>query len=385
MKQQKFSALVLLIFFLVAGSVLANRQWTPQDEEFDGVPIEGSIRMEVQSLALGHHRFRFTEPSIFMESVELNGRDWTNVDIKGEGRVWQVGAPKLPAIYRTIRLPNTGNVELKIGKIEYDDFPDIDVLPQVTQLEINSQGDAATFEFAFDKELYSSKIPFPELIAMVGEPAIMRDARIAVLAIHPVQYFPAERILRVYRTIELEVLPIGGVGTNEFVGPHRPVPSFASLYRDIIGAGDLVLEAEESLPGQILVIARNATEIRNVLQPWVDWKIASGHPVQVYAPNGSGASASDLLPIIQTAYATWDPPLEFVQLVGDGGTSGNYYLPASDGSISDHGYMRLAGNDILADVSVARWSVETLPQLSTSMNRTIFYERNPHMTDTTWY
>ncbi|MDK9699312.1 MAG: C25 family cysteine peptidase [bacterium] len=229
---------------------------------------------------------------------------------------------------------------------------------------------------------------YPSELYTISEPSILRDARIMLVGAHPIQYNPVTRTLRIYDEIELEISPTNEPSQNEITVPARPVPSFAALYRNIIGAEDLVAEAEASAPGQILIVARNVTQLRTVLNTFTQWKTRRGQPVQILAPNGTGTTTADVQAVINNAYNTWNPPLESVLLVGDGGSGTTQFeLPTYyiDECYTDHPYMQIVGNDILADVALGRLSMSSLAELQTMINRTINYERSPLVTDTTWF
>lgn len=378
---------LLSLFTITVPSFSAPRTWTVEDDLDWGLRAENSVSLTYETLDIGHLRIFFRDPQIRMEQVLADKQIWTFVTIDGESRIWSVGDPNLPSIKRAIRLPNQGNIKVLIHSAKYKDYEGIDVLPQqpIPEFKENERG-YKEFPFTINLDRYNQDEWYPSSLATVSEPAILRDARIAVLAFQPVQYNPVTRVVRIYEDVEIEILPIGGIGENEFVGPTRPVPSFAAYYRDIIGADDLVLESETAKPGQILIIARNSTTVMNIIQAYADWKTQSGRPTTILPPSGTGSTSNDVLTVIQNAYNTWNPPLEFVVIVGDHGTSGDFAIPAGNTSnYTDHNYTQLAGGDILGDITLGRFSAANATQLQTMVNRSINYEKTPDMTDTTWF
>ncbi|MDK9700036.1 MAG: C25 family cysteine peptidase, partial [bacterium] len=373
----------LLLCLLLATTVF-GRPWTPDDDNITGIPEEGAIQIVTDKLGVGHYRIRFLSPDVKIESVELEKQSWSMISIAGETRLWQTGKPQLPAVSRAIRIPNRGNVDVRVLHSEYIEYPNIDVLPQQVITAYSEEG-KFTGKLEFDSVQYHTDEFYPGELFRVSEPSCIRDARFILLGVQPVQANPVTRTLRVYTEIELEVLPIGGEGVNELGASHHPVPSFASLYRDIIGAEDLIAEANEASPGQIMIVCRPGAVA--TIQAFADWKTLSGRPTQIVTTTTT--SPNDIIATIRNAYNTWQPPLESVLLVGDGGgTTTTYELPAPIGLYNyqtDNIYGELVGTDLLVDVWVARLSATSQAELQLMVNRTINYERNPLMTDTTWY
>ncbi|MDK9700164.1 MAG: C25 family cysteine peptidase [bacterium] len=374
--------LVLLSLFVVASNAFAIRDWTPDDDAITGIPTGEDVPFSTEVLGIGHLRIKFDEPTIKIDQVLADKREWSFITIEGETRLWTSGDPILPQVSRAIRLPNKGNVELKILKAEYKELPNsLPVLPQQST-DLADYDGSTPKQFLMNSTTYNTDGWYPSETVRLSEPAIMRDARIALLGFQPVQYNPVTQTIRICTSLEVEIVPIGGNGENEITLPPRPVPSFAAFYRDIIGAQDLELDAISAPPGKIMMIYFSNATTLSTIQPFADWKTAAGHPVVLQSVT-TGATYSSILALIQSAYTSYDPPLETVLLVGDGGTAGTYALPAQ--SNSDHYYAQLAGSDILADAWVGRLSVTDISQLQTVVNRTLNYERTPLMTDTTWF
>jgi len=396
---------LFILSFLICvlfGSAFAARPWTPNDDISNGIPVNGAVQIHSETLGLGHLRIHISEPKVQMEQVELNKQIWTLVTIDGETRLWQNGKPALPLISRFIRFPNKGNVDLIVTPGEFDEYHDIDVLPQQpTDLKINGKKlDPA--DYTYESEIYSQNKWYPSDIAGFTTPQVLRDARVALLGVQPVQYNPVTRTLRVYKTIDIETVPNGDIGENELLDTRsHAVPSFAGIYSQIIGADDLELDAQNAAPGQILIICRSG--VSTIAQQLADWKTQSGHPTTVITTALTSAqSIHDNL--IMPVYNSGTPPLETVLLVGDGGTTtANYEMPAFTWSwtgpyaetiYSDHYYGCINtstnfNSGILASWWSGRFSATTDQQFQTMVNRTLNYERTPYFgptgSDTAWY
>ncbi|MDK9699972.1 MAG: C25 family cysteine peptidase [bacterium] len=383
----RYGCLVIVFLIALVSSLAFGRDWTPNDDVIIGIPTGNDVAVEYEVLGKGHLRLHFRNPVVQSELVTADGKEWTYFNIEGETRTWEVGKPLVPVIARSIRLPNLGNIEVNIVTGKYVEYTNVDVLPQQPYPEASSETSFRARDFTRNEVTYSTNDWYPGELAVVSEPAVLRDARICVLAVQPVQVNPVTRTVRVYESIDIETVPIGGVSVNELIHSPGPVPSFEGFYRDIIGAEDLALDARTAKPGQILVISRDETNVRTQVQQFVDWKNASGRPAQWHTfTTAQNLSASSLMTVIQSRYndTTSANPLEYVILVGDDGATGAYALPANS-SISDHGYTQLAGGDILGDITLGRLSCTSINELALQVSRTLKYERTPLMTDTTWY
>ncbi|MDK9700033.1 MAG: C25 family cysteine peptidase [bacterium] len=343
-----------------------------------------AIEISSQSLGIGHLRIQVTNPQVQFEQISQNDRNWTMLSIDGESYVPTIGEPMVPTVQRPVRVPDRGNVSVRIVNSSYTEYSNIDVLPMQT-IPANPTDQVA---FTYHEDSYTQDCWYPEVLATISDPVLLRDARIAMLAISPVQVNPVTRSVRVYDSIELETVPMGGQGVNELNHPVGPVPSFAAFYREVLGCDDLAADAAASQPGTILLIHRDDTIINALVNPWKDWKIASGRPCRTltYTPP-TVLNAGIILSAILEAYNSVTPPLEEIVIVGDEGPTSSYWIPGSTTGYgaTDHNYTMLAGNDILGDVFLGRFSCENAAQLATMINRSINYEKTPTMSETEWY
>jgi len=378
---------IVLFVLLGVSAAFSARPWTPDDDVINGIPVEGAVQITSQTLGIGHLKIHISNPVVKMEQVDLNKRTWTLVTIDGETRLWQNGKPTLPLISRAIRLPNTGNVSLNVKLGEYDEYNNIDVLPQQPTDLVKGPDGLIPAEYTYDEATYNRDAWFPSENVVTSSAEIIRDARVELLGIQPVMYNPVTRTLRVYKSIDVETTPIGGFGVNEITDSRsHAVPSFAGIYSDIIGAEDLFDDARRAPPGQIMFVARSGVD--TLIKPFVDWKTQSGRPSQIYVT--SSTSNSTIQTYIQNAYSTWNPPLEFVIFMADGGTStAQYELPTfSPTGYSDHPYACL-GTSLVASIWVSRLHVDDVQGLQTQVNRAFNYEKKPNMgttgSDTAWF
>jgi hypothetical protein len=163
-------------------------------------------------------------------------------------------------------------------------------------------------------------------------------------------------------------------------------PAFAPLYAkffanwaDVAGAAAAKTTSEEfpNIIGGNKVLVVCPLQLEEALQPWIDWTRRKGHEVRVELIDTVGQTYTNIRTLIYNQYQEWQP--EYVLLVG-----GPEFIPcgfSNFGSLSDHVYSTLDGEDYLPDVCVARFSVQNEAGLQNIVAKTLQYERSPWFTD----
>jgi hypothetical protein len=314
----------------------------------------------------------------------LDGRRWDRLEIPGGGFSSETGAPEVPNFSRLIALPPTAGIHAEFQVVESTTISGLDLMPaqgaDPADLQVNPQ------PVRFDIASYSRDSFYPERRVVVSEPAISRGVRLVSLTMNPVQYNPVTREVRIAHRFRVTV---HFDGTDERNVPDRRIwlsSSWAkSLSGLLVNTDDLDVDADAM--GSYLIVCENDANLQNLLNQLVDWKKRKGHSVtvQTFSP---GASNTTIKNLIQTAYNTWPTPPEFVLLFGD--VDGDYALPGwTVGSWPsdqiDHPYSQLDGSDVLADVAVGRLPADNSTEAQTLINKVLFYEKMPYITDSNWY
>lgn len=125
------------------------------------------------------------------------------------------GYPNLPAYSAWIALPPTGLPELVVA----DSKPaerSIDAPIEAVGAQQAAENDFMPGEVTFtpNQQIYKSTHAYPDLLARLGEPVWLRDQRLVLLQIFPVQYLAAEQRLLVYRQIAVTVTFNGGAAIS---------------------------------------------------------------------------------------------------------------------------------------------------------------------------
>lgn len=349
--------------------LLAFLPGTSQALEMKAGSLEGSHRIEV--LAGGPERIelRFEVGSFFLNPVTISGETYSTVTWDGGDEALATGMPALPGFRESVVIPDDTRMTIRVLASEYQDFPGVRVAP--SKGPITRDVDPASVPWTFD-DVYTRNAWYPEVLASLGEPYILRDERGTVVAIDPFRWNPVTRTLRVYTSITVEVTSAGPGGANVLTNrPEHRVAEFEKIYaRHFLNWGQLPRYNPVAEAGPMVVVAADA--FLAATQPLVDWKNQMGVPTTLVPMSQIGTTAAQLKTYMQSAFTS--PGVCFILLVGDY-TQVPYYVNA--GGAADPMLTLLAGSDSYPDAFVGRISADTEAQVQTQVERIVEYERNP--------
>ncbi len=325
----------------------------------------------------------FSLPGYELEELEVDAKNYQRITFPEEGEFMEVGKPALPRFTRLIAIPDEGSVEFDFNITQ--EMVLSDILPFPAQ-PLTTESGRETFAFELDEQFYQAAEVFPQRIVEVGDPAIMRDLRIVSVTINPFQYNPQTNELMIVKSVDITVTTKGSGGINKRQSGGKISRSFESLYQAVVLNYEEILSDEIYQQPSYLFIAPNDNTILNTLQTLVDWKKLKGFDVTLANTSTTGTTFSSIKNYIQNAYNVWENPPEFICLVGDAGVAYlNIPTDYMDSGPGDHGYVRLDGNDILADAFIGRLSIASNNDLQTIISKIINYEKYPFMQNTDWY
>ena len=322
-------------------------------------------------------RLAFELPALEVQTLTVGKESFDLITIEGGGFRGEIGQPMLPTFARLISVPARSGVTCTVTATETRNLEGYRPLPMQP---------AEPSEFAIDHSAYQRTEPFGQTAAALGAPALAADLRVVPITFAPVRYYPAERRLEIATRIEVEIrfdgIDLRNASVREL---ERVTPSFDRLYRNLVvnyeGTRD---GAQPSLGKDVLICPAN-DDVVAALVPLIEWRTRKGFDVVLATTAETGTSREQIRDWLQDAYDTWDTPPEYVTLVGD--VSGAIGIPCwyYSGAESDHQYVQLAGDDLLADAHIGRLSVESLDRLRLVVAKIVGYESDPYMLETDWY
>jgi hypothetical protein len=323
-------------------------------------------------------------PVIVTQNQLVDYQSYQSFGIAGEYFTKDVGSPAVPQVTRFYRIPNTGGADLVISDAEYDIIDNVNVFPVQPE-------EPGFRSLTRNNNVYTKNAWYPENVAVMSYPMIMRDFRVVTVTLYPVQVNPVTHQARVYRNLSVNVVANNQPSENELTVTHRPSREWASIYRGTIAnLDDQALDDVTTMPGSIMIL----TSTNSIPLPFADslavWKTRMGYKVTVDAR--ANWNVTQAITDIRDAYANApvDQPLEFVVLMGDPGSS--WAIPVDNNNTSfDHSYALANTGDPLEDIGVGRLSGSDAPTLAVINAKIMGYERNPHLesspgvADTMWY
>jgi len=318
---------------------------------------------------------KFNLEGFFMTPVETpRGKEY-RISVPDMVFISDKSMPELPMHGVSAIIPDLDLMNVRILSSNYTDFTDIDVAPSKGHYTRSEDPDKIPFTYGY---AYTQDEFYPDVLSELREPYIFRDYRGQTLVVYPISYNPVQKVLRVYHEFTVEIFNEGTGGANQYFRDRisdKMVREFKAIYnRHFINASQYrypILEEE----GNLLIICHGPWV--NAVQPLAEWKKTIGRPTEIVDASTIGTIPAALKAFITNYYNT--KGLTHLLLVGD-----HQQIPSYDisGEYSDYYYGYILGDDSYSEVFVGRFSAESVQDVETQVQRTIYYERDINESDT---
>ena len=307
--------------------------------------------------------------------ITIEGEDWYQIRLPKEGITQDKGFPELPVLNRSIIIPDQALMAIEVFDIEFKDYP-IKVAP--SKGVITRDIDPAKVPYTFGN-VYQEPFYYPNTIANLSEPYILRDFRGITVLTNPCAYNPVTGILRVYTYFKVRVYNKGTDSVNTFNRSRISISrSFYTLYENhFLNWNSYRYTPVDDSYGKLLVIC--PTNFLSQIAPYINWKRQKGIDTELVEFSTIGTTANQLKTYIQNHYNT-DNSLTFVQLVGD---APQIPTLSYSGGGSDPSFSLVAGSDNYPDIFIGRFSAQTTAEVTAQVNKSIQYEKDLN-TSATW-
>ena len=297
------------------------------------------------------------------------------------GTTGVIGMPKLPVYSSLVMVDPSKSYRLEYESIDSYIIENIDIIPN--QRIVNGVEKESIDEK--DNSFYQSSNAYPLENVTVSEPIIMRDMVLLNLSVTPFTYFPNSRQLEVVTQFDIRLVETDS--NNDIRRREMPKSKvFENLYRNMIINYDNNRNDNYQDPS-ILYICSGSLENNSTFQQLVDWRKERGYVVYTASLSETGSSASSIKNYIENAYDNFNPPPEYVALVGDVG--GSYSIPTyyEDFGHDSYGnecegdlpYSQLDGSDLFPEVLVGRMSLRSTSELSAVVAKILNYEKATYL------
>ncbi len=304
-------------------------------------------------------------------AVFINNVSYTQLYIKNESNLYNVGEPALPKFTRSMAISANAGIQTTIIEAEY-----VDLSMQIAPSRGLINRDETDLPYIFG-EAYSST--YPDAKIWLGEPYIMRNVRGITFNVCPFEYNHATQTLRVYTRLLFELSETTTNNVNVLASNNdKEAVAFDDLYRQhFINYATASRYERISEQGKLLVICPQIYV--DTIDPYIKWKRQKGMQVELCIKEDENLSNGRLIYDYVLNKYTEDPSLAYLQLVGD------YEIlktMVTNNYPSDPTFSLLVGQDNYPDIFVGRFSCETREDLVTQVERTIYYEKHLNETDT---
>ena len=312
-----------------------------------------------------------------LQQIDQDGKSYVKLNMGNAGSMSDPGEPYLPTVSTYYAVEPGKSFSVVVNVQETETIPNVDILP-FESWEPNRTGKLVK------GDSYVRNVHYPENIATVSDPIVMRGLTMVQVSVTPFQYNPVTEELTVIQSVEIELVE-EGVVEMPFIPAKRSrafeplyeslVVNYASLSRD---------EIEYQQPAILYVLPSNlTTSMMNQVEELMDWKHRVGYEVNYVNSSNVVNNRNNLKNYIDDAYETWDNPPVHVTIIGD--AEGSYDIPTWTDSWSsyngegDHPYSTLEGNDQFPDLFLGRLSFDTSSDLQTIIGKTLNYESSPYL------
>ncbi len=345
--------------------------------------LEAEVAPEIRMLDTrgDNISFDFELGAIESQSIEIEGQTYRALAVEGGGFIGNEGEPMLPTFTRLIQIPDYAGVT-----VEYE-ILETEVLKGYRPLPVQSDDGV---EMMINRHAYTpAGVQNPEPV-IVGEPAIARDIRVVPVTFNPVSYNAETGAVEVATVINVN-LRIEGVDERNAEARHSDIipESFHKMYENLVPNYAGPRNGQIISKGSYAIICPNNSTVVSHLAEMVEWHTRRGYNVVLATTAETGTNTSSIKSWIQNAYNSWDPPLEYVCLVGD--HDGSVSIPtwfenySYYGGEGDQPYTELDGSDVLCDVHLGRISCGSTGDVEDYVEKIIGYEMTPYMGSTSWY
>ena len=153
----------------------------------------------------------FTLDGFKLIDVSTDKGDAFIVKVDGGASIMELGSPDLHQLTASVIIPDDKNMDIRIISSEFTEYNNILIAPSKGNLsrEVNPSEIPYEWNDVYDRDEF-----FPEKLAELRNPYILRDSRGQTIVTYPFQYNPMSKILRVYTNLVVEIFENGNSNIN---------------------------------------------------------------------------------------------------------------------------------------------------------------------------
>lgn len=321
--------------------------------------------------------------------VDYNNQQFDRYVIEGETQAFLPGSPELPSITKMVLIPSESGVSLQINDISTHVVENVNPFPHQDPGKLESvaraSGSDQRGDLLFSETIRNHDGFWPPQSVVLGNPVILRGFRMIPVVINPLRWNPQSRELEVLNDLDFELdftsdeKKVNVVNNSGRIKPSRIVDT---MMRDLVVNPPAPLRDEDYQNGSIVYVMGSWDNVEDAIEPLIEWRRRMGWTVEVIRVQQTSTGA--IKNALQEAYDEWEIPPEYVVLCGD--TDGDFpiaYYDVRDGANhpyeTDHKYVTLDGDDILADAAIGRLVFGSIDMLDNIVEKIVTYESDPYI------
>lgn len=359
--RSKVSFVILLIACLCFSLSAASQIFTVGSSSNNVTVLSSNDNGCVIEVGVGS--FKSTE-------VDINGTDYNLLKLSNGTQMKEKGCPALPKIARSIAIPHGKDITYKVLEKEYTEYK-MKVAPSKGIISRSVNPDDVAYVF---NGIYKSNANFPENLVEIGTPYLIRQVRGVTVTVFPFSYNPYTETVRVYTKLKIEVVFDGTNRTNSIESAqYKSNKFFEPIMKNHFINYSRAIEQTRLVgeDGEMLIICHG--DFMDEMAPFVTHKTNVGLTTVLVNMVDVGTTAADVTTYIQNYYDD-NPTLSFVLLVGDYDQIPSELTGGTWGGGQDPLYSLVSGADEYPDIIIGRFSAETEDEVTTMVDRSIFYE-----------
>jgi hypothetical protein len=391
----------LMAIAAITASICHATEWVPLGKNLHTTYASNTVsrvsKIDVAEATAEQVRFGATLPGFYRQAVTMqDGTDYSAVVLPGAGKM-PVGHPDLPAFGQWVLVPNGAEIEISVDPGEPVVIQDY-AIPPVQPAPADSSDESPPF--TKDEAIYEGAADYPAVFARTDGIRTIRGQSSALVWLFPYRWNPATKELKVYPDLEATV---SFVGEGKSAEQRLRSPVFDNQFRRMAPNADAVLalptETRAATGGKTKEIGMDGENYGGtsngcdvlIICPGVhlaagrtlaDWKCKRGFIAEVCSTTVTGSTAEEIRDFILNAYSTWSPAPSYVLLIGDADQVpvhyGVWHSYHSSATANDLYYADMdTPYDLIADLAVGRWPVDTAEQSMNCALRAIEYESSP--------
>ena len=361
---------LFLVTLLLTANIYAQ-QWTSLSGDRPAAPKASLVTNNENQIVVTFHLdgFNTTEVTTSRGTQSI-------VSVPEMVSMLQAGAPDLPHYVIPAIIGDKAEMQVSVKKSKFIDINDVEIAPSKGNFSRQLNPDDVPYTYG---EAYNTNTFFPAAQATLDAPYIIRDFRGQNIMVKPFAYNPVTKTLRVYTDLTIEMRKVSDNGENQKTrvrGNKVTSEDMANYQRRFINFEEAAAKYTFVQDrGEMLIICPD--QYMSAMQPFVDWKNISGRPTtMVSLATAGGNTDTNIKNYIQNFYNDANHNLAYVLLVGDYNDLKPHAVSiGNDSGYSDMWYANLEGNDYYPEVLIGRFSVGSVNDVNTHVNKVLYYER----------